>query len=63
MKLEKQRSDFFRHWVLGLGAGDLVVRTAGAGAEHVDLHNVLFIGRKVKLIEDLLQMKKVVETK
>ena len=27
MTLEKQRSDLFRHWFLGLGSGDLIVRT------------------------------------
>jgi len=63
MKLEKQRSDLFRHWVLGLGSGDLVVRTAGAGGEHIDLHNVLFIGKKVKLIEEMLQRRQVIQTK
>ena len=29
--LEKRRNDFFRHWLLGLGAGDLHVKTGGAG--------------------------------
>ena len=58
MALEKQRSDLFRHWVLGLGSGDLIVKTAGAQAHDFDLHNVLFIGKKVKQIEGL--MKRVV---
>ena len=26
MTLEKQRSDLFRHWLLGMGSGDLIVR-------------------------------------
>ncbi len=30
ISFQKQRSDFFRHYVLGLGSGDLIVRTAGA---------------------------------
>lgn len=63
LKMEKQRSDLFRHWVLGLGSGDLIVRTAGAGGEHIDLHNVLFIGKKVRMIEEMLQQRKVVEAK
>ncbi len=63
MKMEKQRSDLFRHWILGLGSGDLVVRTAGAGGEHVDLHNVLFIGKKVKMIEEMLQRRQVIQAK
>ena len=63
MTLEKQRSDLFRHWILGLGSGDLVVRTSGAQAHQFDLPNVLFIGRKVAQIEDMLKKKSVVETK
>ena len=30
MSIEKHRDDLFRHWVLGLGSGDLTVRTSGA---------------------------------
>jgi hypothetical protein len=60
MTVEKQRSDLFRHWVLGLGSGDLVVNTAGAGVHHFDLPNVLFIGKKVQAIEDMLREKAVV---
>jgi hypothetical protein len=60
MTLEKQRSDLFRHWILGLGSGDLVVKTSGAQAHQFDLPNVLFIGKKVQQIEEMLK-KKVVE--
>jgi len=60
MTLEKQRSDLFRHWILGLGSGDLVVNTAGAGVHHFDLPNVLFIGKKVQQIEDMLRERKMV---
>ena len=59
MKLEKQRSDLFRHWVLGLGSGDLIVRTSGAGMEHLELDNVLFIGQKAAKIEQLMKTKAV----
>jgi hypothetical protein len=47
MTLQKERSDLFRHWILGLGSGDLVVQTAGAQVHRFDLHNVLFVGRKL----------------
>jgi hypothetical protein len=60
MTVEKQRSDLFRHWILGLGSGDLVVNTTGAGVHHFDLPNVLFIGKKVQAIEDMLREKSVV---
>jgi hypothetical protein len=63
MNLEKQRSDLFRHWVLGLGSGDLIVKTAGAQAHQFDLPNVLFIGKKVHQIEDMLKKQAVVETR
>ncbi len=62
MTLQKQRSDFFRHYVLGLGSGDLIIRTAGAQAHQIDLPNVLFINAKVRRIEKLLKTKTVIET-
>jgi hypothetical protein len=55
LKLERERSDLFRHWILGLGSGDLIVKTTGATAEHFDLPNVLFINRKAKQIEDMIR--------
>jgi hypothetical protein len=60
MTIQKQRSDLFRHWILGLGSGDLIVRTTGAQAHHFDLPNVLFLGRKVKEIEDMLRSRQMV---
>ncbi|MCI0741300.1 MAG: hypothetical protein L0Y72_19900, partial [Gemmataceae bacterium] len=60
MTIQKQRSDLFRHWILGLGSGDLIVKTAGAQAHHFDLPNVLFLGRKVKEIEEMLRSRQVV---
>ena len=60
MTIQKQRSDIFRHWILGLGSGDLIVKTAGAQMHTFDMPNVLFLGRKVKQIEDLMKSKTVV---
>lgn len=62
MTVQKRRGDLFRHWFLGLGSGDLVVRTSGAQAHTFDLPNVLFVGRKVREIEALLAQKQVVTT-
>jgi len=59
MTVQKQRSDLFRHWILGLGSGDLIVRTSGAQAHTFDLPNVLFLGRKVKEIEEMLRTRQV----
>jgi hypothetical protein len=61
MVIQKQRNDLFRHWVLGLGSGDLIVTTSGATAHHFDLPNVLFVGYKVRQIEDMLREKPVVQ--
>jgi len=61
MVIQKQRNDLFRHWILGLGSGDLIVNTSGATAHHFDLPNVLFVGYKVKQIEDMLREKAVVQ--
>lgn len=55
MTLEKQRSDLFRHWILGLGSGDLIVKTTGAQAHHFEMPNVLYIGRKMQQIEDMVR--------
>jgi len=54
MTVHKVRSDFFRHWILGLGSGDLIVRTTGAQAHEFNLQNVLFISQKVRIIEDMI---------
>lgn len=60
MTIMKQRSDLFRHWILGLGSGDLIVKTSGAQHHHFDMHNVLFLGRKVKEIEEMLRARQMV---
>jgi hypothetical protein len=59
MVVQKQRNDLFRHWILGLGSGDLIVNTAGASAHHFNLPNVLFVGYKLSQIEDLIREKQV----
>jgi hypothetical protein len=59
MVFHKQRSDLFRHWVLGFGSGDLVVRPAGLG-HALELPNVLRVGKKVKQIEEMVKEKVVV---
>lgn len=57
MTIERERSDFFRHRILGLGSGDLILRTTGADRHEFRLPNVLFINRKVKLIEDMMRVR------
>jgi uncharacterized membrane protein YkgB len=54
MGLEKHRDDLFRHWLLGLGSGDLKISTSGATREQIEVPNVLFIGSKVGKIQRLI---------
>jgi len=56
--VEKKRSDAFRHWVLGGGAGDLVIRSRGT-TPSIGLKNVLRIQRKLAVIDRLLREKSV----
>ena len=60
LTFEKQRADLFRHYILGFGSGDLIVRTAGADRHEIVLPNVLGIGWKLKPIEDMLRERAVV---
>ena len=60
MVVAKRRTDLFRHWLLGFGSGDLIVKTAGAHAQQFEMQNVLFVGSKLKLIQDMLQTREVV---
>ena len=52
--LEKHRDDLFRHWILGLGSGDLHITTHGARADRVYIPNVLFVGSKVAALERMI---------
>jgi hypothetical protein len=62
MSTTKQRSDLFRHWILGLGSGDLIVKTSGANPVEIHMNNVLFIGRKHAEIEEMLRAKETIAT-
>jgi hypothetical protein len=60
MVVAKRRSDLFRHWLLGFGSGDLLVKPAGAHAQQFEMHNVLFVGGKLHLIQQMLKTREVV---
>jgi hypothetical protein len=57
MSVYKLRDDLFRHWVLGLGAGDMRIATSGAKKEELVVPNVLWIGGKLRRIQQLVAMK------
>jgi hypothetical protein len=61
--VEKKRNDLFRHYLLGLGSGDIQIRTGGVGGATIELENVLNIRRKLVIIDRMLKEKAVtVET-
>jgi hypothetical protein len=61
LTLEKKRDDLFRHWLLGLGSGDVVIRSGGANRQTYELSNVLFVGSKLATARRLLQERQVVK--
>jgi hypothetical protein len=63
MTIQKHRDDLFRHWILGLGSGDLTVRTAGAQSHEFQMHNVLNVSTKLRLIEEMQREKQMVQVK
>jgi hypothetical protein len=58
VEAEKRRTDLFRHWVLGFGAGDLIIKVPSQSLQ-IELPNVLFVDRRVKEIADLMKTKPV----
>jgi len=61
MTIQKHRDDLFRHWILGLGSGDLTVRTSGAQAHTFEMHNVLNVSSKLKVIEEMQRERPTVQ--
>jgi hypothetical protein len=57
MIAEQLPQDLFRNQILGLGAGDIRIITAGPRAEEMVLTNVLFVRRKIHAIQKLIQVK------
>jgi hypothetical protein len=54
---EKHREDLFRHWVLGIGSGDVQFSTTGAKRETVYIPNVLFVNSKIDAIQRMLAIQ------
>jgi len=56
VSLEKQRDDLFRHYIYGLGSGDLIVKLPGGGdRREVRMPNVLFLGWQMSKVENILR--------
>lgn len=54
---EQLNVDFFKHYLLGLGAGDLKMAVGGPRAKEYYISNVLFADYKVKKIQELIKRK------
>lgn len=54
MLFEKLRDDPFRHWLLGMGSGDLVINTAGAQREKLQISNVLRLDRILNRLQNMV---------
>lgn len=52
-----RQDDFFRHWIIGLGSGDLHLQTMGGKGVQIDLANVLFVGAKMDKIQRMIATK------
>jgi hypothetical protein len=57
MVFEKHREDLFRHWVPGMGSGDIQISTTGARRETVYVPNVLFVDSKIDAIQRMISVQ------
>lgn len=57
LTFEEFHDDLFRHWIIGMGTGDLKMTIKGAATETHHLPNVLFANSKVTKIQDLIKRK------
>lgn len=61
MAFEKLRDDLFRHWVLGFGSGDMrmypLTMAGNTNRDELQVHNVLFVGAKLRRIQDMIAQK------
>jgi predicted membrane metal-binding protein len=61
MAVMKQRTDLFRHWILGFGSGDLIIKPVGL-SNPIEFNNVLRVGTLVAKVETMIKEKVVVRT-
>ena len=51
---EKVLYDLFRHWILGLGSGDIRIITSGVRREEIYIPNVMFVNRRLRAMQELV---------
>lgn len=57
LAFERREQDLFRHLLLGLGAGDLLLTSAGARKETINIPNVLLVDTKLNAIQQMIAIK------
>ena len=57
MIIMKRQDEFFRHWVIGLGSGDLHMQTMGGKGVEMNVSNALFVAGKLFAIQRLIATK------
>jgi len=57
MLFEKAGQDLFRHYILGLGSGDMRILTTGARSEEILIPNVLFVDSHLRAMQMLVATK------
>jgi hypothetical protein len=57
MLVEERADDYFRHYLLGLGSGDLTLTTSGAKQQEIHIRNVVFANHKVDVIQRLVAVE------
>lgn len=57
MLFEKAGQDLFRHFLLGLGSGDMRIVTTGARSEEILIPNVLFVDSHLRAMQQLVATK------
>ena len=57
LQFEQRPSDLFQQTILGIGAGDLVLRTGGVARAEIVIPNVLLAAEKIRRAQRLLAVK------
>lgn len=61
MVVQKERDDLFRHWILGFGSGDLIIKPVGL-ANPIEFPNVLRVGAVVRKIETMTKARVIIQS-
>ncbi|MCB9639266.1 MAG: hypothetical protein H6728_08195 [Myxococcales bacterium] len=54
---DKKRDNFFQHWILGFGSGDLKITTSGGQREEIYFPNVLNISQRIEQIQRIREQR------